>query len=192
MPNKISIVALLGAIAVLLLSVPGALGQSSGHLEVGASYIAVKTNAPPSECGCFFMNGGAGWMAYEFRGGLAVVGEVGSTYAANIDRTTASLTLTSFLGGPRYSWRRGKLAPFAQVLLGGAHGSGGLTPDSAGNDGSSNVFAMAAGGGLDIALTRHFSLRAVQADYLLTRFNNAVNDQQNNFRIGAGIIFRFH
>jgi hypothetical protein len=36
-----------------------------------------------------------------------------------------------------------------------------------------------------------FSLRVVQADYFLTRFNNSLNDLQNNFRIGAGIVFQF-
>jgi outer membrane immunogenic protein len=192
MRKKVQIIALLSAVAALLLNPSGALAQASDHLELGASYIGVRTNAPPGGCGCFFMNGGAGWIAYKLGAGVAVVGELGSSYASNIDATTASLTLTSFMGGPRYSWRHGKLAPFGQVLLGGAHASGGLTPDSAGKDGSSNAFAMAAGAGLDIELTRRFSLRAVQADYLLTRFTNSLNDHQNNFRIGAGIVFRFH
>jgi len=81
--------------------------------------------------------------------------------------------------------------PFSQVLLGGAHASGALTPAPSGLAASANSFAMTAGGGVDINLTPHLALRAVQADYFLTRFNNGANDQQNNFRVGTGIVYRF-
>jgi hypothetical protein len=54
--------------------------------------------------------------------------------------------------------------------------------------GSANAFAMTAGGGLDISLTRRIALRAFEADYYLTRFDNRVSDQQNNLRIAAGVI----
>ena len=50
---------------------------------------------------------------------------------------------------------------------------------------------MTAGGGLDISLTRRIALRALEADYYLTRFDNGVNDHQNNLRIAAGVIVRF-
>jgi hypothetical protein len=33
-------------------------------------------------------------------------------------------------------------------------------------------------------------LRAFEADYYLTRFDNGVNDHQNNLRIAAGVIIR--
>jgi len=46
-------------------------------------------------------------------------------------------------------------------------------------------------GGLDIGLTRHIALRVFEADYYLTRFDNGVNDHQNNLRIAAGVIIRF-
>jgi hypothetical protein len=55
------------------------------------------------------------------------------------------------------------------------------------------VFARwlsAAGGGLDIGLTRHIAVRAFEADYYLTRFDNGVNDHQNNLRIDAGVVIR--
>jgi hypothetical protein len=34
-------------------------------------------------------------------------------------------------------------------------------------------------------------LRAIQADYYLTHFDNGVNTRQNNFRIGVGLVIRF-
>ncbi len=191
MPKNFRIALLLVAISGCLVSAPEAVAQSAGNLEIGANYIYTGTNAPPGGCGCFSLHGGAGWVGYNFKGNLALIGEVSGSDASNIEGTTGSLTLTSFLGGLRYSRHHDRLAPFGQVLLGGSHASGELTPNSTGLAGSDNGFAMTAGGGLDVKLSHHLSLRAVQADYFLTRFNNSLNDRQNNFRIGAGIVFRF-
>jgi peptidoglycan-associated lipoprotein len=167
-------------------------GQIAERIELGGNYDYMRTNAPPDGCGCFSMNGGSGWFGYKFNRSLSLVGEVGGQHAANIDGTTGSLTLTSFLAGARYALARGdRIVPFGQVLLGGAHASGALTPAPSGLAASANSFAMTAGGGVDITLTRHLALRAVQADYFLTRFNNGANDQQNNFRVGTGIVYRF-
>jgi peptidoglycan-associated lipoprotein len=173
---------------------PPALAQSaySRHsLDVGLDYNYVRTNLPAGGCGCFALNGGSAWVAFNFSRSLGVVGEIASQDASNISGSSADLTLTSFLAGPRY--RRtmgGHFGPFAQALLGGAHAGGSLAPGSPGLPGSANAFAMIAGGGLDIGLTRHIALRAFEADYYLTRFDNGVNDHQNNLRIAAGVIIR--
>lgn len=184
---------LLAACFSLLVSdSPNAMAQNPGRMEAGASYSFVNTNAPPGGCGCFSMNGGTGWSGYGIGRGLAVVGEIGSQYAGNINHTSADLTLTSFLFGPRLTWHRShRFAPFGQLLLGGAHASGALTPTPTGFASSANAFAMATGGGVDIALTRHVVVRLVQVDYYLTRFDNGTNDHQNNIRVGEGVVFRF-
>ena len=180
---------LLAACLGLLLLSASRIWAQSERMELGANYNYVRTNAPPGDCGCFSMNGGSGWFGYNFGRGLGLLGEVGSQYASNINSTTADLTLTSFLVGPRFAWHRGhRIAPFGEVLVGGAHASGALT---SGRSGSENAFAMAAGGGVDIKLGRHVALRLLQADYYLTRFDNGGNDHQNNLRIGEGIVVRF-
>jgi outer membrane immunogenic protein len=169
-----------------------ALAQSGSGLEVGADYNYVRSNVPAGSCGCFGLNGGSGWVAFKFSRSLGVVAEIASQTASNISSTGADLTLTSFLAGPRYTFTHaGRFAPFAQVLVGGAHAGGTLAPGSSGLPGSSNAFAMTAGGGLDIGLTRHIAVRAFEADYYLTRFDNGVNDHQNNLRIEAGVVIRF-
>lgn len=176
---------------LLVLSMPQASAQTFERMELGANYDFVRTNAPPGDCGCFSMNGGSGCFGYNFERSLALVGEVGSERASNIDGTAADLTLTSFLGGPRYSLHRSnRIVPFAQLLLGGAHATGALTPGASGAAGSANSFAMRAGG-VEVKLANHAALRVFQADYYLTRFDNGVNNQQNNFQISAGIVFRF-
>ena len=166
--------------------------QDGGLVDVGIDYNYVRTNAPAGGCGCLALNGGSGWVAFNFSHSVGIVGEIASQHVSNISSSGADLTLTSYLVGPRYSWAHARhFAPFAQVLLGGAHASGSLAPGSSGLPGSANAFGMIAGGGLDINLTRHISLRAFEADYYLTHFDNGVNDHQNNLRGAAGVIIRF-
>src|SRR5215472_4612660 len=52
---------------------------------------------------------------------------------------------------------------------------------------ASNAFALTAGGGADITLTKHVSFRA-QGDYLYTHFGGA---NQNSLRVQSGLVWRF-
>jgi hypothetical protein len=57
-----------------------------------------------------------------------------------------------------------------------------------------NAFALTAGGGLDIKLSHHFAIRVVQAEYLMTRFDNVATGksaEQNNIRLSGGLVFRW-
>ena len=158
-------------------------------LDIGANYNYVHTNAPPGGCGCFALNGGSAWVGVNLTHSLGIVGEVASQHGSD---NGGDLMLTSYLAGPRYTVRGfDRFKPFGQVLFGGAHASGSLAPGSANISGSANAFAMTAGGGLDIGLTEHIMLRAIQADYYLTHFDNGVNPRQNNFRIGVGLVIQF-
>jgi hypothetical protein len=124
-----------------------ALGQSGPRVEVGVDYNYVRSNVPAGGCGCFGLNGASGWAAFKFSRSIGLIGEIASQTASNISSTGAGLTLTSFLAGPRYTWdHAGRLAPFAQALVGGAHAGGTLAPGNSGLPGSSNAFAMTVGG----------------------------------------------
>jgi len=53
---------------------------------------------------------------------------------------------------------------------------------------------MAPGAGLDIAATKHLSLRLGEVDYLMTNFHaipGAGRPVQNNLRVCTGLKFRF-
>ncbi len=85
---------------------------------------------------------------------------------------------------------------FAQALFGGARASRG----GFGRSESQNAFALSLGGGLDVRVHDVISIRPVQAEYLLTRFDEGFamglppsgsGSQQHNFRYSAGILFRF-
>ncbi len=59
-----------------------------------------------------------------------------------------------------------------------------------GHIGAQNAFAMASGGGLDIKVSRFIAIRPAQVEYFMTRFPDGLNNQQNNFRFGAGVVLR--
>ncbi|MGD0857705.1 MAG: hypothetical protein ABR912_00165 [Terracidiphilus sp.] len=108
--------------------------------------------------------------------------------------TGDSLTLSTFTAGGRYLPRLGRLLvqPYRQALVGLAHFSGTLvqgTNPAAQNAGA--AFAANLGGGLDLRASLRFSVRLIEADYLLTTFDNGTNNHQNNLRIGAGVVMRF-
>ena len=105
--------------------------------------------------------------------------------------TGASLTLSSFTTGVRYSppLKRTRLQPFGEVLVGYSHISGSLTQLQ--TTSSSNGFAANLGGGLDVHLNQRLSLRLIEADYLVTTFDNGINNHQNLLRVSTGIVLRF-
>jgi hypothetical protein len=78
------------------------------------------------------------------------------------------------------------VTPFVQVLFGGVATSSGIE-----QIGWQSHFAMTAGGGIDLKVSKHFSIRPVQAEYFLTRIPDGLNNRQNNFRYSAGVVFRF-
>jgi opacity protein-like surface antigen len=93
-----------------------------------------------------------------------------------------SETTFTYMAGPRVSYRR-RLTPFAQALFGGAHFSG----NRPGSSTSGNGFSLSAGGGLDLNVSKHVSLRLIQPEYLLNRFDSSSEGQ---LRIQTGIVFR--
>jgi len=101
-------------------------------------------------------------------------------------RGGVNTNLHTFAIGPRFSYRKVKnLVPFAQVLLGAVRGSKGYL----GPPGLSQTkidFGFSAGGGLDLKFNQHVALRIIQADYLVTPFFGA---RQDNLRASAGLVF---
>lgn len=182
-------------LAVLFLGAAGAHGQGPGQgaapVEVSVGYSYVRANAPPGGCGCFSMNGLSGGFAALLGHNISAVADVGSYFQHNVDNSGRNLRIETLLVGPRYSWSKwAKWTPYAQGLFGGALGSGTLYGPDAATSGNASGFAMSAGGGLNWNVTQHVSIRLFQAEYLMTRLPNSINNYQNNIRITAGVVFR--
>jgi len=163
--------------------------------ELALDYSYLHSNAPPGGCGCFNLNGGSATFAWAIQPGKwDLVGDVVSTHAGNVSAAGYGLTLTAFSAGVRYlpPFHTSSLQPFGQVLVGMVHSSGTLVQaPNAGSANSGAAFAANLGGGLDLNASRRFSIRLFEADYLVTTFDNGVNNHQNNLRISAGIVTHF-
>jgi opacity protein-like surface antigen/outer membrane protein OmpA-like peptidoglycan-associated protein len=183
------------------------IGTPKVELFLGYSYLrAVPQLAAGNRL--VWLNGGSANIAYNFNRYLGIVADVGAltnsevkftgAYTSTVDVNNANVNVLTYLFGPRLSYRKyNRITPFAQVLFGGAHANEvALTPCTFSCTllPSQNTFAMTAGGGLDIKVHRHIALRIIQAEYLMTRFQDyatGTTSAQNDMRISAGIVFRF-
>jgi peptidoglycan-associated lipoprotein len=163
--------------------------------ELALSYSYLRSNVPPGGCGCFNLNGGSATFAWPVKpGSFALAGDVTIAHAGAAASTGDSLTLSAFTAGARYLPKLGRspVQPFGQALIGLAHSTGTLVQGA--NPAAANAgaaFAANLGGGLDLRANPRFSVRLIEADYLLTTFDNGTNNHQNNLRIGAGVVIHF-
>lgn len=165
---------------------------SQPRWEAAAEYNYVHSNAPPSGCGCFSLNGGSGSLSYRFAPHWKAVGEFSGSHAGSVNKTSNDLTLLTYLFGGRYEVIPGaRVHPFGQALFGGTHAGGRLYSPAGGFSGSTNKFAMRVGGGIDFDLNARWSLRLFEADYFLTKLPNGSNNRQNNLWLGTGLAVRF-
>ncbi len=110
-------------------------------------------------------------------------GKVNSMFVKTGRISSQDASITSYLFGPRVFYRVNRFTPFVHSLFGGmALGRGPYT----GNGRSAAGIAL--GGGVDISVARHFSVRAIQADYVRSDF---VPTGQNNLRLCIGGVLRF-
>ena len=152
------------------------LGYSYVHFSVGSGHT-------PAD-----LNGGSASFAYNFNHYLGLVGDFGGYHAGDYSNASIDGNIESFLVGPRLSYRNDtRWTPFAQVLIGGAHGS-------ATGAGSATGFSMTAGGGLDLGLNRRFAIRLFQLEYFMTRLSpsgSIIAKTENDARASAGLVIRW-
>jgi outer membrane immunogenic protein len=167
--------------------------------EVSLAYSPTEVNAPPGQCGCFFMNGISAEGNFRTYRGYTTVVDVTATHTGQIHNTGQPFSMLMVTGGTRLNFRFGhaerdgvdyiyRYKPFVQGLVGFAHGFDSAFPDKAGFiQPSASSFALLVGIGLDVKYRRHLSFRAIQADYGYTRLPNLVGNDQNLLRISSGI-----
>jgi len=204
---------IIGAV-LLFASVAAATDVPTAETFLGYNFVRFNPNSAflPS----FNANGGGGQFAYNFSkwfGGVVDLGAVnkGSFGSLNIDST-----VVNFVAGPRVTMHNhSRFTPFAQVLFGGVYATSSTQISLLPADGallpggivlnpnlpvttrlvtSRTGFAMLAGGGLDIKVSKNISFRPIGADYYLTRLPSFLtrNDSNiNNFRYSAGVNFLF-
>jgi hypothetical protein len=173
--------------------------------------------------GGFSMYGGDGQFIYNFNRWLSGVIDAGAVNKPNVGIINASNTTAFTYAGPRFNLRSHSfwgLTPYGQILFGAAYRNiatsvdaltlenapilpvanpsqlfpGPLTVISGGLSTTQTAFSMKVGGGLDWKLGKHFSIRPVEVDYMLTRFpslTTGFRGNQNSIAATAGILFTF-
>jgi hypothetical protein len=137
--------------------------------------------------------GWEGTAARHFTNSFAIAVDVTGNYGLGTSGFphNAHVHQYTYLAGPQFYLNpRHHLQPFVHVF-------GGATHQSVSESGNSFFItfpqenwgvAAAAGGGIDVKIGSTVSFRLIQADYVMTHFNN---DFQSAPRASAGLVIRF-
>jgi opacity protein-like surface antigen len=206
-------------VGLLLLTAAWALAQGEFPVvETSPAFMYIRTNPNLTNVfttpggitisgkNSFNCEGGGGTLAYNITSLIGIAADLGGCrFTGNTIGLGNTITGNQFtyLFGPRLTFRNSSpFRPFFDLSFGGDRLSASckstaitcLTKAGSGSY-SKNAFALAVGGGFDIQLSKRISLRAVQAEYLYTRFGNQCaaavcgnNNNQNAFRLKSGIV----
>lgn len=207
-------------LGIVLLCGTVTFAQDYAKVEVPMYYSFMRFNPENSNIvSGFSMNGGGGGVTVYVNHTFGITAEFngyGSTTQTFHFPATAnspcpsgctvvgSGDMFSYNVGPVFKYRGEKWEPFVEALFGGAHSNtyNNLFHDVCVNPGTcnttvtpgNNAFDFVIGGGLDIPVGHHFSIRPAQFDFVLTRFGNDFtkgNQNQSNFRYNGGVVLRW-
>ncbi len=193
--------------------------QEFPKAEVAAMYSYSRFSPSPHYTPNLNLNGGGGAITVNVNSCFGIKAEftgyagsqatfripAGNPIAPTGAIVKGDANLFTYLFGPQIKVRAHKYQPYVHFLFGGAHSTvyanaetacanicNPIAPTTGTGHPSQNAFAMAIGGGLDIPLNRRIALRVGQFDFLMTRFANRWDtDNQHNFRYSAGFVFNF-
>jgi opacity protein-like surface antigen len=184
-------------LCTVLLAPLAAQAQQQSTLPVGRLAFAVTYNAAYAGLASgnqqFWLNGGSAELTGQLYRGLGVVANVTGLRTANTGAgVPLNLVTTTF--GPRYTWTHNStlqrtVSIFGEGMIGEAHGFDSLFPGPSHSDTNSLSLAMQAGGGVDVGLSSHLSIRAVHISWLRTQLPNTTTNVQNDLLVGVGIVF---
>ena len=190
----------ISVLALGALTFGGALAQAQSGAEypaaeAGFDYSFAHLN-PGGTLGPFNGNGGSGYLSYNLTKTFSLVADIGAFHTGTVNGVALDNTTFTYLFGPRINWRTRRFTPYVQTLVGGARSSNaydpGLASPSLGMSG--NAFAAAIGGGIDVPVTAHFTVKPFQVEYLMTQIPSSTSNTsylQNGLRYSAGVVFSF-
>ena len=173
---------------LLLLSSPCLAQNSHPRVEVFSGFSYARIDGDESDNRNFYGWNGSLSVSADKTFGFTV--DASGHYQDNIIERSRFFSL---LAGPRFTARNEHATTFAHVLLGGIHQHERVETLTEHFTTHGNAFAVAIGGGVDVNVTPHFAVRAIQAEYVLSKFNRAASGKaiQHNARVGIGVVFRF-
>lgn len=190
---------LLFVLAMLLALPILASAQELPRTEIfgGYSYMRLDADGQTDQD----LNGFNTSFTYNFNSFIGATAEFSAAFGTlttgmGTTATTQDQDFYFYLFGPKFTFRGNeRFTPYAHILLGAVtQDLGNVLTSTTGttttttSTPNNTQFAMAIGGGLDVSVTERLSLRAIQADYVLTRL--APNTNLNNIRASAGLVLK--
>jgi hypothetical protein len=187
-----------------------AYAQEYPRSEFTGAYSFIRTDEDSVDLNQFGVPGTArreaanlnGWniaVTGNIKSWVGVVGDFGGAYghitysATGVGSARAGTSLYTFLGGPQFYIRGNKATFFFRGMVGAAKLDQSATIFGTPVTDNETKFAAGFGGGLDINMNRRVSFRALQVDYILTRFDDAgglTKSTQGLVRVSSGFTFR--
>jgi len=180
-----------------------AAAQQKKHVksaDVAATFSLEHAQVALLNGNSFWLKGGSVDGSATFWKGLGVAANFTGESASNI-QNGVGLSKVAYMFGPRYTFNTSKYSDrytkkhgtqvFGEALFGGVHAFNSVFPESGTVSPTANGFSMQLGGGLDVAIARGFSVRALELDYVHTNLPNNSANSQNDFRIAFGVSYRF-
>lgn len=160
---------------------PGKIGAPTrvctGQTEVLVCTIQVVPGGPTLS-----LNGASGFgtsVTYNFHKYVGLTADFSDHFGEQANSA-------HLLFGPKFFVRTEHITPFAEVLFG-------LSRISPNYTNAVNGFGIAAGGGLDMDITKRFAWRVIQADYLRSQFGTSAGigvGHTNGARLQTGIVLK--
>lgn len=194
----------------------GAPAGAYPRVDVFAGYSMLRPNLPgdlipgdaagsalAEEAGEFILGNIVGWgadLTVHLNRYFGVTADFSGFYKgfdAAFEGVSADLSgnLHTFMFGPAFTFRSGKVNPFVRVLFGVGRASADVEVEAEGErvqaEVSKNGLAASVGGGVDIKINDRVSMRAIQMDYLPYRQGNGKVFTFNNIRWASGLVFHF-
>ena len=135
---------------------PGA--DVSGVLPLGISPVASRLESNPRGAGAS--------LTYNFNRWLGLTGDISGHWGSGESGLVARIDDTGFYNlsiGPKITFRSRHFSPFLEALVGDHR----LEPESFYDI---DKLGFMVGGGLDVNLSRHFALRLLRADYVMSSY----------------------
>jgi opacity protein-like surface antigen len=197
----------------MLCAAAGVLAQDTPKAEIFGGYSYQRADAGAGLSG-IHLNGWNASVTGNINSWFGVTADFSGQYGSTLFDTPVNRH--SFLFGPRFTYRGGggKIIPFVHTLFGAVRAHRGV-----GNAGplgsplpllppaSETAFGAVWGGGVDYKVNDRVAIRLIQADYTLTRFDEASGivciqslttpcpttqaGTQHNVRLSFGVVLRF-
>jgi hypothetical protein len=163
------------AFFAVLLSSGSALAQDSPRAQLFAGYSFLSFNSQPfGFADRTSLNGLTIAPSFNLTHEFGITAQLSGQYGSQLSVRNATV-------GPQVIFTRGNMLFFGHLLIGK-----GRTFVKVGNGAGDSARALELGGGIDLGLSTHFSVRAVQADFV---HNSFFNGSQSSFRISTGLVY---